>query len=151
MEYKHAQTGYLWIIVFLWLVFVGGLVLALTEEDQSDAALALGVSSVVVAAVVFWFNRLVVQVASGEVRVSFGPGWPRRIVATRDIIGFRQVRNTWHLGWGMRKVPGGWMYNVWGLDAVELDLANGKKFRIGTDEPSDVLAALSAHTALRAG
>ena len=30
------------------------------------------------------------------------------------------VRNKWWHGWGVRWVPGGSMYNVWGLDAVEL-------------------------------
>ena len=71
--------------------------------------------------------------------------------STRDIVGFRQVRNKWYFGWGLRKLQHGWMYNVWGLDAVELDLTDGKKFTIGTDEPEDLVAALSAHTAIRAG
>jgi hypothetical protein len=38
------------------------------------------------------------------------------------------------------------MYNVWGLDAVELELQSGKKFRIGTDEPAELLAILSLRT-----
>jgi len=39
-------------------------------------------------------------------------------------------------------ISGGWMYNVWGLDAVELNLTSGKVFRIGTDEPAELLAAV---------
>ena len=31
----------------------------------------------------------------------------------------REVRNRWIQGWGIRKISRGWMYNVWGLDAVE--------------------------------
>ncbi len=55
----------------------------------------------------------------------------------------RPVRNSWWYGWGVRKVPGGWMYNVWGYDAIELELASGKVFRIGTDDPDGLLAALT--------
>ncbi|MCP4964721.1 MAG: hypothetical protein GY926_05755 [bacterium] len=111
----------------------------------------MGVVFVVVAVTVLWFNSLTVTVDGGQVQARFGPGWPKRIIETRDIIGFKQVRNKWYYGFGIRGIPGGWMYNVWGLDAVELDLASGKKFRIGTDEPEDLVAALSAYTALRAG
>ena len=57
--------------------------------------------------------------------------------------GVRQVRNKWWYGWGIRKIPKGWMYNVWGLDAVELEMESGKVFRIGTDEPDQLLGALS--------
>ena len=41
------------------------------------------------------------------------------------------------------------MYDIWGLDAVELDLQSGKKFRIGTDEPDALIAALTSHTSLQ--
>lgn len=138
-------------MVLVWLAFVVGFVLVMSEADETEAALAAGASSVVIALVVLWFNSLLVVVDADRVRVSFGPGRPHRAMAIRDITGFRRVRNKWYYGWGVRRLSEGWMYNVWGLDAVELDLADGKKFRIGTNEPSDLLAALSAHTALRAG
>jgi hypothetical protein len=35
------------------------------------------------------------------------------------------------------------MYNVWGLDAVELELTSGKVFRIGTNESDRLHAAIS--------
>ena len=53
------------------------------------------------------------------------------------------MRNKWWYGWGLRWIPGGSMYNVWGFDAVELELRSGKVFRIGSDEPDALLAALS--------
>ena len=43
----------------------------------------------------------------------------------------------------MRKIRNGWMYNVWGLDAVQLELQSGKSFRIGTDDPDGLVAALN--------
>ena len=55
----------------------------------------------------------------------------------------RIVRNSWWYGFGIRWFPGGTLWNVWGLDAVEFDLVKGRKLRIGTDEPEQLLAALS--------
>ena len=34
------------------------------------------------------------------------------------------------------------MWNISGLDAVELTYTNGKKFRIGTDQPQALLGVL---------
>lgn len=151
MEYRNTQTGYLFVPVALWMIGMTAVVAAFADEEAGAALLIMGLSSAVVLVVVFWFSRLTVRVSGGEVRVGFGPGWPRRVFGSYEIVGFRPVRNKWYFGWGVRKIPGGWMYNVWGLDAVELELASGKKFRIGTNEPDALVAALTTHLALRPG
>ena len=43
---------------------------------------------------------------------------------------------------GIKWTPHGWMWNISGLDAIELTYHDGKKFRIGTDEPEALLEAL---------
>lgn len=92
--------------------------------------------------------RLTVSVADGSVTVWFGWGWPRRQIELDEIDRATIVRNSWWYGWGLRKVHRGWMYNNGGRDAVELMLRSGKVFRIGTDQPAELLAALDrAHTA----
>ena len=35
-----------------------------------------------------------------------------------------------------------WIYNVSGFDAIELTMKNGKIYRIGTDEPEKLEAAI---------
>lgn len=151
MEYKHTQTGYLIFIVFAWMVLIAALITSFAGDEAGEALIAMGISTAIVLLVVLWFNRLTVTVNGSEVRVVFGAGWPRKVFGSYEIIGFRQVRNKWYWGTGVRAVPGGWMYNVWGLDAVELELSSGKKFRIGTNEPEDLVAALTTHLALRPG
>ena len=77
------------------------------------------------------------------VNVSFGPiGLIRERFALADITAARTVRNSPAYGWGMRYIPHGRLWNVWGLDAVELQLKNGTRFRIGTDQPKELLQAL---------
>ncbi len=85
---------------------------------------------------------LKVTVAGGQVRAAFGWGWPHRTIDLVDVVNARQVRNTWIYGWGIRKIRRGWMYNIWGLDAVELELSSGKVFRIGTNDPEQLLQAI---------
>ena len=51
-------------------------------------------------------------------------------------------------GWGIHSIPRrGTIWNVWGFDCVRLTLANGKKFRIGTDDPQGLLAFLEERLA----
>ncbi len=152
MDYRHSQSGYLALLVLVLLAIVGGLVTTFASSEESAAAFGImGLTFLVVLVVVFWFSRLTVTIDGGQFRAHFGPGWPRRKVETRTMIGFRKVRNKWYYGWGIRRLPEGWMYNVWGLDAVEIELMDGTKFRIGTNESDELLAALSANTALRPG
>jgi hypothetical protein len=88
------------------------------------------------------FGTLTVDVSKDRVVVWFGPGLIRRTLPVADIRDARAVRNKWWYGWGIRLTPHGWLFNVAGLDAVELELASGRKFRIGTDEPQVLLNAI---------
>ena len=93
-----------------------------------------------VGATLFW--GLTVEVNKDVVRLYFGFGIIHRSILREHIAIVTQVRNRWWWGFGIRWTPHGWMWNISGLDAVELTYHNGKKFRIGTDEPEALLEAL---------
>lgn len=80
---------------------------------------------------------------------SFGPGLIRKKVAIAQIDQVRRVRNHWLYGWGIRITPHGWLYNVSGLDAVEVHLRSGKVFRLGTDQPDRLIEAINQAMAMR--
>ena len=126
----------------VFLIVIGAVSLPAIYRDDPVSALILLAAIVVVLVTVVVFSRLTVEVANGAITAAFGWGWPRRTYSFAEIAGARHVRNTWMYGWGSRWIPGGWMYNVWGRDAVELALTSGSKFRIGTDEAARLLAAL---------
>lgn len=111
----------------------------------SAAAVIVGVHVLVV----LLFGSLTVEIAGGHVRIRFGIGLVRKRWPLDGIEACRPVRNTWLYGWGIRKIPGGWLYNVSGLDAVELKLKGGKTVRIGTDEPQALAAALEKELSAR--
>jgi hypothetical protein len=76
--------------------------------------------------------------------MSFGPGlWTYRL-PLGDIVTVAIVRNHWWNGFGIRVLSGFRLYNVSGLDAVELQLKSHDIRRIGTDDPQGLANALKA-------
>ena len=135
MEYRHTQQAILPFAAWLGLLIFLGVVIPREEWTPW-----IGAFIALITVVMIVFSRLTVRVNNDAITTAFGFGWPKHTERVSDIGAAREVRNKWIHGWGIRKVPNGWMYNVSGYDAVELDLASGKNFRIGTDEP-DTLAA----------
>lgn len=142
MEYAHVQWGRLPILI---AVFFGIVLSPILSDDEVPLALAIGIGLFMLALVglVTLFSRLVTTVSGGTLTAAFGSGRPHRTIALAEIATASKVRNHWYYGLGTRATPGGWMYNVWGLDAIELELKSGKNFRIGTDDPDNLLAVLS--------
>lgn len=74
--------------------------------------------------------------------VRFGLGLFRKAIPVPEIVTHRAVRNPWYYGWGIRLIPGGWLFNVSDFWAVELQMNKGKRYRIGTDDVAGLRAAL---------
>ena len=85
------------------------------------------------------FLTLTVDVTEKDILIYFGPGLIRKRFPLDSIKGARAARNKWYYGWGIRRVPNCWLYNVSGLDSVEIELKNGRIYRIGTDQPEALL------------
>ena len=90
------------------------------------------------------FSILTVKVDGEEVSVRFGVGLIHKRFPLSEIESHSAVRNPWYYGWGLRRTPIGWLYNVSGLEAVEITLKDGRKVRIGTDDPAGLEAAIGA-------
>ena len=87
-------------------------------------------------------SSLTTTVDAQTVTVEFRWGRPRRVVDRSRIESASIVRNRWYHGWGLRWIPGGTMFNVWGLDAVHLRIRGARDLRIGTDDPHGLATAL---------
>lgn len=135
MHYRHTQVGY-------WMAgAMVGLAAIIASRMQSLAT--FGVMCLVTTLASALFGTLTVVVDGTSVEVRFGPvSLLRERIAFADVTHARAVRNSPLNGWGIRYISHGRLWNVWGLDAVELQLRNGTRFRIGTDEPQALLQAL---------
>jgi hypothetical protein len=139
-NYRHRQIGTL----LLWVLGIGAAInvaLLLFSDPVSVKMIAVSALAMLVFSMIL-FGSLTVTVTRDSVKVWFGPGIIRKAVRLEDIRDSRVVRNPWYYGWGIRLTPNGWLFSVSGLEAVELDLASGLRFRIGTDEPERLHAAL---------
>jgi len=90
------------------------------------------------------FSSMTVQVDHDRFRFWFGLGWIGRSFLLTEITSCVPVRNPWWYGWGIHLTPQGWLYNVGGAEAVQLELRDGRRLRVGTDEPERVCAAIKA-------
>jgi len=143
-RYRHTQVGWT-LIVLVVAVVLAELTLVAFSTPRSTLALALaGALVAVVAVMLALFSTLTVVVDDRTVSLSFGFGSLRREVLLADVTTARKVRNHWYAGWGVRIIPRGRLYNVGGLDAVELEMDNGRVVRVGTDQPDALLAAVQA-------
>jgi hypothetical protein len=142
-HYHHTQSGTVMLVALSLAALVAGLLGLLAFRSERWAWLPFVVFALLVGSA-WLFSSLTVEVSGSEVRWYFGPGlWDYRI-ALSDIESVRILRNTWVNGFGIRMRPGWRLYNVSGLDAVELHLKNGGIRRIGTDDPKGLVAALKS-------
>ncbi len=141
-QYRHTQVGWT-IIVLVVAAVVAEILLVVVLAPGSTLALSLsGALAAILAVTLVLFSTLTVTVDDAAVRLAFGLEALRREVSLDQIAEARRVRNAWYSGWGVRVIPNGRLYNVGGLDAVELQLDNGRVVRVGTDEPDVLLAAV---------
>ena len=103
--------------------------------------------AIVVGILLFALNMMVLRtrVSKSELMWHFGIGLPYKKLAIADIDTIEVVRNKWWYGWGIRKIiTGAWLYNVYGLDAIEITTHKGKRIRLGTDEPKKLYRVLNS-------
>ncbi len=134
--YRHTQFGYL----ILALSLGAGVALAVTAYTSEQ--LWYVVMLLLLLITLFFFYALTVQVRAGSLEFWFGGGIIKKQIPLKEIVRAQIVRNPWYYGWGIHLTPHGWLYNIAGLQAIEIELCSGKEFRLGTDEPEQLLAAL---------
>jgi hypothetical protein len=135
--YRHTQVGTL----ILGMLGAGMLLIVAILLVGGRAAPLLVVLAILVVSAVL-FAALTVEIQGRDLTVRFGPGLIRKRVPLATIRSCAVVRNPWWYGWGIRRTPRGWLYNVSGFAAVELTLQDGRRLRIGTDEPERLCQAI---------
>lgn len=141
MYYDHTQRGR-WVEALLFVVMVALAVAAIFVEVERWVRAVLIAAAIVYYLLIDTFTRLRVVVDGDMLRVTFGRGWPRKTIPLQQITAVRAFRAKWWYGWGIRRVPGGWLWNVAGLDCVEIRMSDGAAFSVGTDQPAALVAVL---------
>ena len=139
VKYQHTQIGYLVLVILFILILYFAFILTLTGNDPLIFAII-----VLVLVILSSFTSLKVTVDQEHLRIKFGYGIFIKKFALNEIASVKAVRNHWYHGWGIRVWfwPKMWIFNVSGFDAIEIQMKDGKNFRIGTDEPAKLEQAI---------
>ncbi|MGE5776462.1 MAG: hypothetical protein ACM33V_09590 [Chloroflexota bacterium] len=136
-KYKHTQIGYV-LIVAISAAILLIVSLMFTTADFNPIAAVLGFMILCLAL----FATLTVEVDEQALNLRFGIGIIQKRFMLQDIAAYRAVKNPWYYGWGIHLIPRGWIFNVSGWEAVELQMKNGAKYRIGSDDAAGLVSAL---------
>lgn len=144
LKYKHTQISYLMIIITLALVafFVHAYITALAEPPSYYSGPNFAVTFIMslIVFILASFTTLTTTIDENFLQVKFGYGIFKKKFLLNDIASVKQVKNHWYYGWGIKIWfwPRMWIFNIAGLDAVEIVMKNGKIYHIGTDVPSEL-------------
>lgn len=136
-SYKHTQIGYLMLIVIGLGIFVIANFLFIHGLNLFFLAVLI-----LLAVGFLMFVVLKVEVDRKNISIRFGIGLIRKQFPIKEIESYEAVRNPWYYGWGIRRTPHGWLYNVSGLSAVEIRMKDGRNYRIGTNDPAGLSRAI---------
>ena len=139
--YQNDQKGQLMIGISIFSIIVGGVFYLLLSS-----LIAWWICLSVALFILIFFHKLRVRVTQTELYIGFGIGLIHRNILRSSIVKAEKVKNKLWYGFGIRLTPHGFLWNIQGLDAIELTYTNGKKFRIGTDDPDNLYKILNAET-----
>jgi len=148
VSYKHTQTGYLILVVTLvvLVLFVWAYLTARAETPSVDSGtnFAFTALMVLILLVLASFITLTVSIDETYLRIKFGYGIFNKKFLLKEIVSAKIVKNHWYYGWGVRVWFWPYMriYNVSGFKALEIAMRNGRIYRLGTDVPDQLEAAI---------
>ncbi len=137
-NYHHSQKGW-----FIIAVLTTGIALAAFDLLTGGFRTGSFAGLLLLAAALLLFYRLQVTIDDNALTIRFGIGIIKKQLSLDDVESVRIVKNPWYWGWGIRWIGKRfWLYNVSGFDAVELKMKSDRTYRIGTDRPEALEAAV---------
>ena len=141
-EYKNTQFGALTIIILLLVgLLIAPITLSLLDEGRLLVVLIMIALYLLVLAL---FYALTVQISDGKLKFWFGIGLISKTYSLNEIQSNQEVKDPWYYFWGVKSIPGGWLYAIAPGNALELVLKNGKIVHLGTNQPKELKKAIDA-------
>lgn len=133
MQYHHTQTAPLYLLVLSLSVVLFAVAWFIPEIVIQ---IVVSVGGTLMFLIALSFRELTVSDEGSELLICFGP-LPvfRRRLQFAEIEKVEQAKSTIMDGWGIHMSPsGGWVWNLWGFDCVDVWYREGRKIRIGSDD-----------------
>jgi len=136
---KYTQFGTITVVI-LSVVLIISVVTALNIglSDSISTIIFWSIALILFISLLF-FYKIDIEIDRVHITFKMGIGIIGKSYDISKIESCKPVKNSVLYGWGIHKIPNGWLYNVSGLNAVELTFkTTGKKIRIGTNKPSEI-------------
>ncbi len=135
--FKQFGTFSVIILLPLMLIFIGLLI----KSGFSSGPIAIIQMFVIVTFLIclLIFYQLTITIDNNTISFKLGIGFVGKTYKFSDIKSCKAVTNSVLNGVGIRMLSNGWLYNVSGLKAIELQFKNRRSIvRIGTDKPEEI-------------
>ena len=147
-EHRYTQIGLITILMILLaaaftvFMFASGL-----KSTEGQDAAVLKLTGLVVAGVFVLalasFYSFTIQIADGKLNFWFGFGVARKSFPIGEILSVEIVKNPWYYLWGIKSIPGGWLYSITpGGLVIELIFKDNRKIHLGTNRPEEIKHSL---------
>ena len=145
MRYHNIQKAP---IHFILLVFAAGMFTAGVTVEEAPILIPMFFGGACMLFLAGCFRHLEVRADGDELLIAFGPlPFFRRRVAYDRIESVEKCRSTFLDGWGIHISPsGGWVWNIWGYDCVDIRFKKGSKLRLGTNDLDALYEFLKSQT-----
>ncbi len=139
-EYKHTQFGTLTLIILLITgAIIARIFLSMFVGGQLVVAFVMiGLYLLILA----MFYNFAVEISDGKLKFWFGIGVVGKTYPLKEIQSTQEVKNPWYYLWGVKSIPGGWLYAIAPGSAVEIVFKDGKVIRLGTNQPKKLKQAI---------
>jgi hypothetical protein len=126
----------------LTVLTIQQLILEYVEPNpEAEQAFPLVVGAMGLLLFILW--SMTIQITETHLRHWFGLGFWKKEIPLAEIQHVEVSKTPWYTGYGIRFVGKGWLYNVSGVDRVELHLRNNSVIYLGTDDPEKLYNHLS--------
>ena len=142
METKSfTQHGILMYFIFIPLIITNLYLFLEASANPGGQTKYYAILSLLFLLCLACFNKITITITKTTLSFSMGVGLIKKTYPMSDIQSCTPIKNNIINGWGIRRILGGWLYNVSGFQAIELRFKNENKIiRIGTDKPNEVVA-----------
>lgn len=145
MERKtYTQFGKLSVIILVPMLILSLVLLLFIGYDDLILVGILILLAITSLLCILIFYKLTISIDSDNLSFKLGVGLVSKKYLIADIKSCKPVKNNPFYGIGIRLIPEGWLYNVTGLEAIELSFKNrNSKIRIGTNQPEEIAAMIN--------
>lgn len=141
---KFTQFGTLTVIIMSVLLIVFAMLLVIRGFSDEQATYMYATFVLIFMICLLNFYKLTIIIDSTTVSFKLGIGFFGKSYKIADIESCEPVVDSFLNGWGIHKIPDGWLYNVSGFRAIELTFKDTDKVvRIGTNKGDEITELIS--------